>query len=295
MLELIRLVGNGKGLYKCICGTEKEIRVDHVRTGSTKSCGCHRKRKKVDPDAKHRFYGVWRSMLKKISPKNKDYIPGLEVEESFKDFSFFKVWAEANYNPGMFTRIDLSRGYSTDNCKFATKKEFNEIHSITTKMNKITQEKMQQYKDSGTTRPMVKYDRTASNKKRKETNLEKYGNEIASRTTAVKNKIVATNLKKYGVASYFQTKECEDKLRSSIRAKYGCDYVTQNTKMKLQIFEKLFAKQNKVESQIKEYLNNLGFSFVKNRKLLAGKEIDMYDSNLFIGILNNFLVKEITI
>jgi hypothetical protein len=61
------------------------------------------------------------------------------------------------------------------------------------------------------------------NRKRKQTNLEKYGVENPFQSELIKEKAKQTNLEKYGVENPFQSPEVQDRYKSTMKDKYGVE------------------------------------------------------------------------
>lgn len=127
-------VGNRNQVYWdciCICGREKPVNGDELRKGSVKSCGCHR----GDTLGSHRMsksriYRIWRHMKSRCYNPNVESYPwyggkGIAVCEPWHRFEPFYEWAMANgYEKNRsIDRIDNSKGYSPDNCRWSTDKE----------------------------------------------------------------------------------------------------------------------------------------------------------------------------
>lgn len=135
-LTLIKIVGKSKcrayiGLYRCVCGNEKKIRMSFVRSGKTKSCGCLQRGKAT----KHGMegtpeYHAWSSMKKRcnlLSDKGYKRYGGRGIKvcdrwmESFENF-----YEDMGNRPSMrhsLDRINNNKGYSKENCRWATATE----------------------------------------------------------------------------------------------------------------------------------------------------------------------------
>ena len=135
----------GKDLWDCVCdcGTKKVCRGDHLLSGVTKSCGCLNRERAVETgrmrgkaNVKHggegtRLYRIWCRMKERCyNPAHVHYSnyggKGIDVCLEWRSsFSNFKYWAEqSGYTDRLsIDRIDSSKGYAPDNCRWATAKE----------------------------------------------------------------------------------------------------------------------------------------------------------------------------
>ncbi len=123
---------------RCDCGNFHIARGRDLRDGRVKSCGCKSKEWQGKARLKHgmtntRIYRIWAGMNSRCSNKNIErYIDyggrGITVCDEWKGengFQNFYDWAMSNgYREGLtIDRIDNSKGYSLDNCRWATAKE----------------------------------------------------------------------------------------------------------------------------------------------------------------------------
>lgn len=114
-------------MCKCIkCGFEKKVTISNIGRIGCKICGS------VNPDSKsrHPLYSIWSAIVavnyKKLNgvrvPKNSNSFPICERWLS-NFFDFAKDIGDRPSPKHVFARIDRSKGYSPDNCKWMTNKE----------------------------------------------------------------------------------------------------------------------------------------------------------------------------
>lgn len=136
---------------RCSCGNTVIVESSNLVSGSTLSCGCLKKERAAEhvpktptgqtsPAYKHggtsggkrtRLHRIWQNMKSRCTNPRCTSFPyyggrGITVcNEWLSDFSAFRDWALANGYADDLTidRVDVDKGYSPDNCRWATKAE----------------------------------------------------------------------------------------------------------------------------------------------------------------------------
>ena len=112
----------------CDCGQIKTVKLVHLNHGKIKSCGCQSKTK--DGEGGSKLCKLWRALKYRTSEKAIDkhryFDRGIVVCEEWKNNWFsFREWAINNgYREDLqIDRIDNSKGYFPENCRFVTQFE----------------------------------------------------------------------------------------------------------------------------------------------------------------------------
>ena len=126
-----------KAVFNCDCGTKGFVaRLDSIRSGNTKSCGClseenlKRTGKKV---GRHGMTGTptyksWQSMKQRVKPDysdSKDYFDRGIIIEDKRWLNFIEFFNDMGERPDgtSLDRIDNDMGYFKENCRWATPKQ----------------------------------------------------------------------------------------------------------------------------------------------------------------------------
>ena len=123
-------------LCKCDCGNMVVASYTNLKAGNVRSCGCLKKDcntgifGKESQDERLRLHMIWKSMRNRCSAKNGKHFRnygsrGISVCDEWTNFSNFYQWAISNgyHSTLSIDRIDGTKGYSPDNCRWATAKE----------------------------------------------------------------------------------------------------------------------------------------------------------------------------
>ena len=139
-LKVLRFAGIEKEqtmwLCKCNCGNTIKSKGHLLKRGAVKSCGCLRVdigkvKNRTHGLSTTRLYQTWKDMISRChNPVDTGYEKyggaGIEVCDEWRnDILAFQRWAlENGYKEGLtIDRKDNGKGYTPDNCRWATMKE----------------------------------------------------------------------------------------------------------------------------------------------------------------------------
>lgn len=142
-LLIIEVLSPKKFLVLCDCGQKKEIFMSRIKSGRIKSCGCynlelirlrglanlkHGNCRRIKPRTND--YKTWSNMIRRCHTKSasgyyKYGAKGVTVcnewRASFE--TFLKDMGKKPFPGASIDRIDNTKGYSKENCKWSTTKE----------------------------------------------------------------------------------------------------------------------------------------------------------------------------
>lgn len=129
-------------------------------------------------------------------------------------------------------------------------------------------------------------------KRQKATCQEKYGVDNVFASNDIKEKIKAGNVKKYGVENPMQNSDVKVKHQKTLIERYGVPHALQNDLLRQKAIDTCVSNHGhfpasnygKIQNEIKDWLNSMGFNFQSNHTLVPGFEIDLYDADKKLAI-----------
>lgn len=114
-----------KWLCNCDCGNAVSVLVDNLKNGSSTSCGCYAKEcSSTHNMSKSSTYLSWESMKRRCSNpahQNYEHYSKLGFDPSWTYFENFFLDMGVRPEGTSLDRIDNTKGYCKENCRWATK------------------------------------------------------------------------------------------------------------------------------------------------------------------------------
>lgn len=135
--DFLEICGARTVIVKCKCGNVKRVRLDRLKSGVTKSCGCLQKellskQQKTHGLTKHPLYNIRVNIIRRCYNPATDSFDnyggrGIQVcDEWLNDFQAFYDWAMANgWKKGLQVdrHPDNNGNYEPSNCRITTAKK----------------------------------------------------------------------------------------------------------------------------------------------------------------------------
>lgn len=287
-----KTVSKWKCLCRCECGIEKEVNCTSLVDETTKSCGClnlenvkqtSRSLKYSNRELiKHPLYSCFKSM-KNTCRKDKTVTI---CDEWVNDFETFYNWAIDKWSDGMkLSRVDKMGQFNETNCYFRLASDIGN-ENLEKSRERIRETHKRKYNGWYTKTDRFKADC-------RDTCMSRYGYNSCTQVPEFKAKGIITNLSKYGTEYANQNQQTKDKIRQTCQIRYGVDSPTQNKAIRQKQINTclsrygvpFYNKSNlKEQNSVRDWLLSQGFEFNSDYSVLEGKEIDLYNDDLKIGI-----------
>lgn len=164
--------------WHCLCtgcdkNNEKDVTDRSLKSGESKSCGCHKikvsmqngKNNRKHNSSHSRLYNIWRGMKQRCYDKHRpEYYNyggrGIKICAEWKDsFETFQQWALTNgYNETLtLERIDTNKDYNPNNCCWTTMKrqQRNRRNNLLITYNNVTKTLSEWAEDLGFSTSML--------------------------------------------------------------------------------------------------------------------------------------------
>lgn len=120
---------NAHWICRCeLCGNNTEVSRPNLRSGNTKDCGCRRSEKISEAITKHGCSGSptwssWEKLRQRIRTKKNKTYASIDYDKRWDDFNVFLQEMGERPIGHSIDRIDNTKGYYKENCRWATHKE----------------------------------------------------------------------------------------------------------------------------------------------------------------------------
>lgn len=125
--------GQIRWMCRCVCGTEAIVQSGALKSGHSKSCGCHKVETTIRRSTKHGHatngisptYHSWAGMIARCTDPDHKAFPryggrGIAVCDRWSEFSLFLADMGEKPKGTSLDRRNNDQGYSPENCRWAT-------------------------------------------------------------------------------------------------------------------------------------------------------------------------------